>query len=78
MNHDEILENRAQPEDGECAQEGCELVFAMRDRHHAFSLDLSTVLQCLRMAEQEGGVPKLPDDWWIAVERRYKILSSYV
>lgn len=74
MNHDEIIENRAQPASDRFAHDGCdELVFAMRDRHHAFSLDIATVLQCLQLAEQEGAVPHLPDDWWIVIVRRYKI-----
>ena len=74
MTHDKILNNRAQPIPGDDPHACCdELVFAMRDRYHAFSLDISTVLRCLQMAEQEGAIPNLPDEWWIAIERRYKI-----
>lgn len=40
------------------------LVFAMRDKEHTFSLGLSTVLDCLRIAETRGFVPHLPDTWW--------------
>ena len=40
--------------------------------HHAFSLDLETVLQCLRFAEAEGAIPKLPTAWWRKVINRYK------
>ena len=43
------------------------LVFAMRDNNHDFSLGLSTVLECLNIAEKEGYVPKLPAEWWIDV-----------
>jgi hypothetical protein len=76
MNHDEIIENRAQPLDlsrTEIQGEPDDLVFALRDRHHTFSMDIATVLQCLQFAEQEGAIPELPDDWWTAIGRRYKI-----
>lgn len=75
MNHDDVLENRAIPEPGTTPSQCCgdELVFAMRDRHHTFSLSVTTVLECLHVAEQEGAIPALSDDWWIAVDRRYKI-----
>jgi hypothetical protein len=46
----------------ECCKE--ELVFAMRDNYHAFSIGLLTILDCLKMAEQGGYVPKLPEGWW--------------
>ena len=47
------------------------LVFAMKDKYHEFSLGLRTVLECLRVAETEGYVPKLPSDWWISVKNHY-------
>jgi hypothetical protein len=41
------------------------LVFAMRDSgEHEFSLGLSTVLQCLHLAEKLKSVPPLPHWWW--------------
>lgn len=49
----------------ECCLE--ELVFAMEDNQHQFSLGLSTVLRCLAIAEHEGYVPKLPYDWWYSL-----------
>lgn len=45
----------------------------MRDRHHAFTLDLETVLACLAMAEAEGEVPRLPESWWQLVRNRYRV-----
>ena len=48
-------------------------LFAMRDRHHAFTLDLETVLACLAMAEAEGEVPRLPASWWQLVRNRYRV-----
>lgn len=66
--------NKAQPRivDGKwlvedhTGHEDCqeELLFAMRDQEHEFSLGLSVVLNCLSIAEEEGFVPQLPDDWW--------------
>ncbi|HGY90329.1 MAG TPA: hypothetical protein ENK43_04050 [Planctomycetes bacterium] len=87
MNHEEIIRNRAHLDpDGrhEVCPDGtssngtsrrCDgvLLFAMRDRHHAFSLDLETVLSCLAMAEAEGEVPELPDAWWQLVRNRYNL-----
>ena len=48
---------------------GCErcaepVVFALKDSTHEFSVGLSTILDCLMIAEQEGYVPKIPDGWW--------------
>jgi hypothetical protein len=78
LNHDAILDNRAQLQKTDAVPdrpEGSEetLVFALQDRHHAFSLDLETVLQCLRFAEAEGAIPELPTAWWKKVTNRYKI-----
>ncbi|QCZ44822.1 hypothetical protein [Levilactobacillus brevis] len=41
-----------------------ELLFLMCDQEHEFSLGLSVVLNCLSIAEEEGFVPQLPNDWW--------------
>ena len=77
MDTGKIFETRASLQPGQSAAENhCErcgdsLVFAMQDTQHQFSLGLATVLQCLRIAEQEGHVPALPPEWWWAVEGRY-------
>lgn len=74
MSYDEktIYENRASLRndcknttdctDYECCPE--ELIFAMRDKYHEFSLGLTTILECLQIAESEGYVPELPIAWW--------------
>ncbi len=49
----------------ECCNE--QLVFAMQDTKHQFSLGLSTVLECLMVAEKEGYVPPLPAEWWYQI-----------
>ena len=47
------------------------LVFAMKDKCHRFTMGLGTILECVRIAEQEGAVPPMPTDWWLKVEARY-------
>jgi len=54
------VEDHTQGED--CSEE---LMFAMKDNYHDFSLGLSVVLSCLAIAEKEGYVPPLPDKWWL-------------
>ncbi len=49
-----------------------ELLFAMQENDHTFSIGLKTVLKCLELAEAEGYVPKLSNDWWISVMNRHK------
>lgn len=75
----DIYQNRAAPEEGSDACrdvtdcEDCleELVFAMKDKHHEFSIGLSTILYCLAIAEKEGYVPRLPPEWWEQVRSYY-------
>lgn len=47
--------------------------FVLQDKHREFSVSLSTVLSCLKFAEEQGVIPTLPDKWWWAVESRYSI-----
>jgi len=84
MDHDEVIANRAHIDpESDCANT-CEdgerrhrcdgvLLFAMRDNYHAFTLDLVTALECIRVAEQEGDVPELPAEWWQEIINRYKV-----
>lgn len=73
----EIFCNRALPDGGKIQNvTGCEdcleeLVFAMKDKHHDFSIGLSTILYCLAIAEKEGYVPKISPDWWERVRSYY-------
>lgn len=46
-----------------------ELVFALQDKNHSFSLGLTTVLTCLSIAEKEGYVPELPSEWWCKIRK---------
>jgi hypothetical protein len=47
------------------------MVFALRDLHHDYSLGLTTVLHCLRRAEDNSAVPPLPVAWWFLLFRKY-------
>lgn len=69
------LENRVTPvrsENGKiCAKDVIEnddvveqLVFAMKDKTHDFTIGLDIIIECLKIAEDEGCVPKLPESWW--------------
>lgn len=40
-----------------------DVVFILKDKHHEFSLSLATLLQCLKLAEEQGLVPELPERW---------------
>lgn len=51
----------------ECCPE--ELIFAMKDTSHEFSMGLSTVLHCLAIAEKEGYVPPIAHEWWADIRR---------
>ena len=67
----EIFENRVtyqnKATENQCPNCDEPLVFALKDKYHEFSMGLSTVLQLLLVAEKEGYVPKLPDEWVIQV-----------
>ena len=52
-NNDEIYDN---------------LIFAMKDKTHNFTIGLDTIIECLKIAEDEGCVPKLPERWWNEVK----------
>ncbi len=79
MNPKYIFENRAvqagpdNAEEVNCLDCDEELVFAMRDQHHTFSIGLRTVLQCLMLAEKKGKIPLLSDSWWISIACRHGI-----
>ncbi|MFD3388523.1 hypothetical protein [Ligilactobacillus salivarius] len=45
-----------------------DLLFSMKDKYHEFSLSLTNVLKCLVIAEKEGYIPKIPDEWWLKLK----------
>lgn len=50
-----------------------QMYFVMKDQNHEFCLGLTDLLECLKFAEEQGEIPKLPGPWWIAVEDHYNI-----
>ena len=70
-----IYENRCKLQHGqdhtECDRCDETLIFAMRDKYHEFSIGLTQILHCLAIAQQEGYVPELPDQWWNDINGRY-------
>ena len=80
MKHWARINNRAHrteepPEDLYCGCCSNHLLFAMRDEHHEFTLGITTILECLLAAVDQGAVPPLPDEWWREVVNHYKLTS---
>lgn len=50
-----------------------QVVFQLRDKDHEFSMGLSTMLNCIKFAIQNGDLPKLPQSWVSSVEQGYYI-----
>lgn len=79
--HDHLfLSNYANSDESPRGQDGTprrdhehRLLFALEDKQRRFSLGVDTVLQCLRIAEDRGQVPKLPDEWWTETADGYTI-----
>ena len=40
------------------------IYFLLRSGENTFTMGLGDLLECLRFAEKEGEVPKLPAEWW--------------
>lgn len=62
----EIFFNRAEVKEAEriyCDNCFENVVFLLKDNDHEFSIGLSTVLECLIFAIQQGELPKLPQSW---------------
>lgn len=45
-------------------------VFILNSHEDLRSIDLDTVLFCLRFAENHGVVPKIPTAWWKQVKQK--------
>lgn len=70
----QIFENRVtldEVQDNDC--DSCEspLVFALKKGDQTFSVDLFTILNCLKFAEKENCIPTIPNDWWLRIVRHY-------
>ena len=77
-NKDNIITNKAMPAEKQAVAHDnpstcCDdpVFFAMRDNYHEFSMGLFTILECLKLAENRGYVPKISEDWWTEIAIRY-------
>lgn len=50
------------------------LLFYFQDADHSFSIDLTTILECVQSAAFVGMLPMLPKDWCEAVENDFHVL----
>ena len=48
------------------------IYFALRDKDRTFSIGLTTILECLCFAEEQGEIPTLPNEWWNSVKNKYR------
>jgi hypothetical protein len=72
--HEKILQNRAAAKNASiCPCDNCgeNMIFALQDNYHQFSMGIEDILMCLRIAEDNGAVPKLQNDWWADIMARY-------
>lgn len=77
----EVLLNRAildSAELPECNQCDEPIIFSLQDNHHHFSINLSTLLECLKFAENEKVIPPIPETWWNEISRIVEIPSHYL
>lgn len=76
MNQNKFFANPAtfKGQENRCNCPDCDepLYFALKDKHHSFSLPLSTLLECLKFAENEGAIPPIDVTWWCEISNRFK------
>lgn len=76
LDHDAILKARATlsgHSEGPCDTCASPLVFALQAGEHQISLDLITLLRCLKLAEREQAVPAIDSEWWNIISCDYKV-----
>ncbi|KGQ52481.1 hypothetical protein [Gallibacterium anatis] len=59
-------------EDFDCLECDEPAYFVLQDKYHSFSLSLSTLLNCLKFAENEGVIPAIGEEWWLKVSNMNK------
>lgn len=53
------------------------LWFGLKKGDMSFKIGFSDILMCLKFAEEQGEVPKLPLTWWAQVSSRYPKLDVF-
>ena len=66
-----LVENKA-IEHSHCEECLENYIFKLRDKEHEFFVGLTTILSCLLFAESEGAIPRINDEWWIAINNVYE------
>lgn len=54
------------------------LFFLLKNETSEFTIGLGDILECLKFAEEQGEVPKLPQEWWWKLSEVYPRLETYV
>lgn len=76
FNQADLVESTKDPVCSECDELA---IFALRDSQgNEFSLNLSTILECLKFAENEGVLPPINEGWWIEIASLAKVPSNQV
>ena len=52
------------------------MVFNFKNGNHIFHLPLSKILECLLIAEAEGQVPEIDENWWNILEELYPNIEN--
>ena len=77
FDHVFAFENRAglhEARASDCDHCALPLVFALETaRGDAFSLDLVTLLKCLKEAEHNAAIPPIDPAWWLTIARAYNV-----
>jgi len=79
--HEKIFFNRTEVKDAaKCYCDNCgeNMIFAMQDNYHQFTVGIEDILVCLLISEANGAVPKLPKDWWTAIRNRYHGVNKQI
>ncbi len=65
------IKSYAEPECDNC---GLPLVFALETATGGqFSVDIRSILQCLKIAEDEGFTPSIDVEWWNSIRNHYSL-----
>lgn len=48
-----------------------ELMFEIGNGKSSYAVSIEAILTCLQIAESQGAIPQINDDWWLQVSRRY-------
>ena len=76
FNRADLVESTKDPVCSECDELA---IFALRDsKGNEFSLNLSTILECLKFAENQGVLPPINESWWIEIASIAKVPSNQV